>query len=205
MAAAIWAAVQDDIPLHGSSRLIQHRFGWKPQVECGRMTGVLLKHPESLFMLKNIPLFFKRFGLTYYREGTCIEYFVRHLLSAETISSALVLSYNARNKDLHVSRFYPELRTLPDSKYLSAACFYLLIQHSAAVFALDETCHISLETVPQVSDCFYRKLGDFKFVVCKHGIGNVVELISDIVLSAVDTRMIGVHVYKPGEIPFMKG
>lgn len=168
-------------------------------------TGAPSKHPASLFMLKNVPLFFKRFGLSYYLEGACIEYFISSLLSFETISSALVVSYNPLKKDLNISRFYPELYKLPDSKYLSAACFYLMIQHSAAVFALNGRCHISLETVPKVCDCFYKKLGDFNFAVCRHGIGNVVELISDIIPSEVDTRMIGVHVYKPGEIPFMKG
>jgi len=155
-------------------------------------------------MLKNIPLFFERFGLSYYIEDSCIEYFISNLFSSETISSALIISYNSQNKDLHVSRFYPELYMLPDSKYLSAACFYLLIQHCAGVFALDDKCHISLETVKEVSDSFYRRLGDFDFRVSKNGIGNVVELASGIIITAVDTSMIKVRICKPGEIPFMK-
>jgi hypothetical protein len=155
-------------------------------------------------MLKNIPLFFERFCLSYYRESLCIEYFISNLFSSEAISSALIISYNPQKKDLHVSRFYPELYLLPGTKYLSAVCFYLLVQHCAAVFALDKKCYISLETVQNVSNGFYRKLGDFNFIVSKHGIGNVVELISGINITAVDTSMIKVHIYKADEIPFMK-
>lgn len=160
--------------------------------------------PESNFMLENIPLFFERFSLTYFREDSCIEYFINRRRSVDIISSALIFSYNPQKKDLHVSRFHPELYVRSNSKYLSAACFYLLIHHCAAVFALDDTCHISLETVQKVSDSFYQKLGDFNFSVCKHGLGNVVELVSDIIRSSVDTRMIKTHIYPPDEIPFMK-
>ena len=155
-------------------------------------------------MLRNIPLFFERFGLSYYREGACMEYFLHSLFSTETISTALIISYNARNKDLHVSRFYPELYQLPNSKYLSAACFYLMIQHCAEVFTLDDSCHISLETVRQVSDQFYRKLGDFNFSVHRRLIGDVVELISGIVVTTVDTSRIHLRMCEPDEIPFMK-
>lgn len=155
-------------------------------------------------MLKNISLFFKRFSLSYYREGSCIEYFINKRYTTDTISSALILSYNSLRKDLHVSRFNPELYLLPNSKYLSATCFYLLIHHCVDVFTLDGSCHISLETVQNISDSFYMKLGDFNFIVSKHGVGNVVELDSRIIKSTVDTSMIREHIFQPGEIPFMK-
>ena len=168
------------------------------------MTGCIAKSLESTFMLKNIPLFFERFGLSYYTEGSCIEYFISNLFSSETISSALIISYSPLNKNLHVSRFYPELYLLPNAKYLSAACFYLLIQHCADIFAIDDKSHISLETVQKVSDSFYRKLGDFNFIVSKYGVGNVVELISGINIAAADTSRISVRICEPGEIPFLK-
>lgn len=155
-------------------------------------------------MLRNTPLFFERFSLSYYREGSCIEYFIDGGCKSETISSALILSYCSIKNDLHVSRFYPELYLLPNSKYLSATCFYLLIQHCAVVFTLDDKFHISLETVQKVSDSFYRKLGDFNFLESKHGPGNVVELVSTVNRSSVDTSMVKEHIYQPGEIPFMK-
>lgn len=155
-------------------------------------------------MLKNIPLFFERFGLSYFREGACIEFFINPSNSPDIISSALILSYDARKKDLHVSRFYPELYRLPDSKYMSATCFYLLVQHCINVFVLDDASHISLETIEETSDRFYRKLGDFNFTVIKHGLGSVVEMMSGIMKPHLDTSMITVHIYGSGEIPFLK-
>ena len=166
--------------------------------------GTTTRSPESIFMHRHIPLFLARFDLSYYREGACIEYFLRSLLTAETISTALIICYNPSNKDLHVSRFYPEINPLPNSKYLSAACFYLMIQHCAGLLHLDDTCHVSLETVRQVSDRFYRRLGDFDFHVHRRMIGDVVELTSGIIVTTVDTSMIHAHQCEPGEIPFMK-
>jgi hypothetical protein len=160
--------------------------------------------PVSKFMLDYIPSFWDRFRLSYYREGSCIEYYISDLHSSETISSALILSFSRQKKDLHISRFYPELYLLPNSKYLSAVCFYLIVQHCSFIFPMDEKCHISLETVKAIWDNFYRKLADFNFVVSKNTISNAVELISDMIATAVDTSMIGLHMLKSGEIPFMK-
>lgn len=168
------------------------------------MTATAATCPESIFMHRNIALFLERFDLSYYREDGCIEYFLRSPLSSETISTALIICYNPSSKDLHVSRFYPEIYQLPDSKYLSAACFYLMVQHCAGLLHLDETCHISLETVGRVSDRFYRRLGDFDFHVHRRMIGDVVELTSGIIVTTVDTSMIHTHQCEAGEIPFMK-
>lgn len=168
------------------------------------MNVAITARPVSNFMLTNIPLFFERFSLSYFKECSCIEYFIHTRHSSDTISSALILSYNLQKNDLHVSRFHPELYLLSNSKYLSAVCFYLLIHHCAAVFKLDNTCHISLETVQKISDGFYKKLGDFNFIASRNSLGDVVELISGIINSSVDTSMIKTHIYKPDEIPFMK-
>jgi hypothetical protein len=168
------------------------------------VTAPQASQPESVFMHENIPLFLNRFSLSYYKENACIEYFINKLHSDEEVSSALIFAYNPIAKDLHVSRFHPELYLRSNSKYLSAVCFYLLIHHCADAFALDSTCHISLETVPDISDRFYRKLGDFNFNVHKSGLGNVVELVSTLIRSSVDTTMITEHYYHLGEIPFMK-
>jgi|GEM_PF-671648 len=159
---------------------------------------------ESDFMFKYIPVFLQRFGMEYYKEDFCIEFFVNERLSGSTISSSIVLSYNPSRDDLHVSRFHPELYMEPDSKYMSAVCFYLIIQHSSDLFSVHNACHISLETVPLVCDGFYKKLRDFNFHVNKYGLGNVVELESNICKYATDTSMIIEHIYGPGEIPFMK-
>lgn len=87
---------------------------------------------------------------------------------------------------------------------MSAVCFYLLIHHCAETYTLDDSFHISLETVPEVNEMFYCKLNDFNFHVKQNCLGNVVELNSDIVRMPVDTSMISEHVFQDGEIPFMK-
>jgi hypothetical protein len=155
-------------------------------------------------MLTNGPLFLRRFTLSYFKEGHCIEYFINRRSTRESISSSLVFAYNPITKDLHVSKFHPELYLQPNSKYMSAVCFYLLIHHCADSYSLDDACHISLETVPTISDGFYRKLKDFNFHVHKFGLGNVVELFSDIMRLPVDTGMINEHIFPEGEIPFLK-
>ncbi len=159
---------------------------------------------ESTFMRTNVSLFLQRFSVTYYKEDSCIEYFINSRASTDTISSSLVFSYNAIAKVLHISRFHPELHKETDSKYMSAACFYLLVHHSADAYSMDDTCHISLETVPNVSDGFYMRIKDFNFHIHKYGKDNVVELISDIIRLPVDTSMIRAHVFGEDEIPFLK-
>jgi hypothetical protein len=159
---------------------------------------------ESQFIPTYLPVFLQRFGMEYYREELCIEFFVNERLTGCPISSSIVLSYNASQNDLHVSRFHPELYLEPNSKYMSAVCFYLVIQHSAASFAVSHACHISLETVPLIFDGFYKKLKDFDFHIDRYGLGSVVELVSDINRHSMDTGIITKHTYNPGEIPFMK-
>ena len=159
---------------------------------------------ESDFMFKYIPIFWKRFGIKYYREDFCIEFFVNERTTGSTISSSIVLSYNPSKEDLHVSRFHPELYLEPNSKYMSAVCFYLIIQHSSGLFSVPNACHISLETLPFIYDVFYKKLKEFNFHINRYRLGNVVELVSNISKYSMDTKMIIENIYSPGEIPFMK-
>jgi len=162
------------------------------------------KTPESIFMQKYIPILLQRYIIDYYREGACSEYFVCERCSGSTISSSIILSYNSFKGDLHVSRFHPGLYLEINSKYMSAVCFYLTIQHCIKSYSLNSACHISLETLASISDDFYKKLKDFNFHVNKFGLGNVVELESDIVAYPVDTSMIEDHVFRSDETPFVK-
>ncbi len=159
---------------------------------------------ESTFMLSNVPLFLKRFTLSYFKEGTCIEYFINDRSTEEMISYALIFSCNPVTGDLHVSRFYPEIYLQSDARYLSAVCFYLLIHHCADAYALDESSHITLETVPAISGSFYRKLKDFNFREANAGLGNVVHLTSDMIRLPVDTSMIKQQLCAEEDIPFLK-
>ena len=158
---------------------------------------------ESPFIRRNLDLLLRRFALTYNREDFCLEYFILRQNSREIISHSLVFSYNPAIRDLHVSRFHPCLYVETDSKYLSAACFYLLIHHCANMFFLDDSCRISLETVPQIYETFYHRLKDFSFAIGNRGLGNVVGLVSAITRSGVDTSMIEKHVFPNGETAFL--
>ncbi len=160
--------------------------------------------PESQFMRTNVPLLLRRFSLFYFRERSCIEYFVNERVSEETISTSIVFSYNREKADLHVSRFHPEIYRQPNAKYMSAACFYLLIHHFADSLSLGDSSHISLETVPIIGDRFYKKLRDFDFHVARFELGNVVELFSDIMRRSVDTTMVREYVFQDGETPFLR-
>jgi hypothetical protein len=157
----------------------------------------------SNFLLNNGSLFLQRFSLSYFREAWCIEYFIKRRFTVKTISSSLVFAYNPSKGDLHVSKFYPELYLQPNSKYMSAVCFCFLIHHCAETFILDGSCHVSLDTIPAISDRFYKKLKDFNFHVNKKGLGNVVELISDISRFPIDTGVFERHIFCAGEMPFM--
>lgn len=159
---------------------------------------------DSTFIFDKVRQLLGRYALSYHKEGPCIEYFINRRFSTETISSDLIFSFSPSTKDLHVSRFYPELCHECNSKYLSAACFYLLIRHCANVYRLDELCHISLETIPSISERFYGKLKDFNFHVNKRCLGNVVELTSNLDRRSFDTSMIEKHAFREGEIPFLK-
>ena len=163
-----------------------------------------MARPESWFMRTNVPLLLQRYSLFFCRECSCIEYFVSERASHETISSSIVFSYSPSKADLHVSRFYPELYLQPTCKYMSATCFYLLIHHFADFFSLDDSDHISLETVPVIRDGFYKKLRDFDFHTHKACLGNVVELFSDVIRRPVDTSMVMEYVFRSDEIPFLK-
>ena len=158
---------------------------------------------ESEFIRTNVPLFIQRYALSYHREDFCIEYFINSLNSNEIISNSLIFAYSPIAKDLHVSRFHPELYLQANSKYLSAACIYLIIHHFAAAFSLDNTCLISLETVPMIYQSFYRRLKDFDFHIAKYGLYHVVELISGITRLSVDTNMIKARILGENETPFL--
>lgn len=154
-------------------------------------------------MTTHVPPFLDRFGLTFFREDSCIEYFLTEIGSMTLISYSLVLSYSRTANRLHVSRFHPELFLQPASRYMSAVCFYLMIHHCAAEYNLDDASCISLETRPDIHARFYRRLKDFNFHIDKKGLGDVVELVSEFRLLPVDTTMIKASVFSADESPFL--
>lgn len=117
------------------------------------------------FMAIQIPLFLHRFALSYTRDSSCIEYFLYSREKKEHISRELILSYEACSQSINVSKFYPEIFRETVPKYMSAACFFLMIYHAAGLFNLDRDSSISLETRLPVFESFYSRLKDFDFSI----------------------------------------
>lgn len=118
---------------------------------------------ESEFLSTHIPLFHKRFSLSYSRDFSCVEYFLFSREKKADISQNLILSHDAGGGRIYVSRFYPELYKEADAKYLSAACFYMLIRHAFNLFQLRNHCPVWLETNDTVFHDFYERLREFDF------------------------------------------
>ena len=122
------------------------------------------------FMEIHTPDFFRRFSLSYTKDGTCIEYFLYSKEKKHDISTALIVSHDVYAKAINVSKFYPEIYREALPKYMSAVCFFIMMHHAAAMFDIHCDCSIYLETRRQVFDSFYERLKDFDFVIHHHRI-----------------------------------
>ena len=156
---------------------------------------------ESPFMKHNIPRLLDRYDLSYYKEDDCVEYFITEKGTAEQMSYAIVFSLNRHSKEIHVSRFCPELYKQIESKFLSAACFYLLIHHFAGIYHLDKGYSISLETRPATFERFFSRLKDFN-LRNKVQLGETVAVLGDYSTSDVDTSMIEKKIIEDGDLAF---
>ena len=145
---------------------------------------------ESLFMKKYVPRLLKRYSLSFYREDNCIEYFLTDKSSEEQVSLALVLSLDTNSKEIHVSRFYPELYKQPKCKFLSAACFYLLIHHFADCYHLTSDYSISLDTRPATYENFFSRLKDFHFQLKRLNLVQTAQISSDYEPLQIDLSMV---------------
>ncbi|MDD9303365.1 MAG: hypothetical protein HUK40_13910 [Desulfobacter sp.] len=128
------------------------------------------------FLSTQIPLFEKRFSLAYQRDDSCIEYVLDAKETSRQVSLNLILSWDTRTRGVYVSKFYPQLYLEAGSKYLSAACFYLMVSHGVHEFGLEDGCAVWLETDSGVFNDFYVKLKEFEFSVSRARVGNKVCL-----------------------------
>ncbi|WP_207679691.1 hypothetical protein [Desulfonema magnum] len=154
-------------------------------------------------MKKNVPLLLRRYALSYHKEGDCIEYFITDKITHENISRALVLSLNRYSNQINVAKFYPELAKQTESKYLSAACFYLLIHHFAKCCHVSEKYRIFLQTRPPVYKDFYSLLNDFDLQIKRAVLCETVEVWGDYPPVPVDTSMIEEKVLEDDEPAFL--
>jgi len=117
--------------------------------------------PESIFAKEKILLLLNRYALSYYKEDNCVEYFITDKDTGEQISYAVTFSLNTYSNRIHVGKFWPELYKQIDSKYLSAACFYLLIHHFAHIYHLPYEYRLCLETRPATNKFFFFETQGF--------------------------------------------
>lgn len=95
-----------------------------------------------------------------------MEYVLHKHTSKKQISKSLIISHEIFPNSLYVSKFYPEIYTQINCKYLSATCFYMIVHHAATTFDLPDHCNVNLETDRTVYNDFYARLDDFCFKIC---------------------------------------
>jgi len=157
---------------------------------------------ESQFMKTNVPRLLDRFDISYFKEENCIEYFILDKGTEVQISFMIVLSLDTNSKEIHVSRFYPELYKQDNARYLSAACFYLVIHHFAHAYHLDENYCISLDTLPATFENFFSRLKDFDFHLEGIKLCKTAELLSKFSPVDLNTSMVKKKIIESQDVPF---
>jgi hypothetical protein len=160
--------------------------------------------PTSGFIRRVQPLLLERYEMKFFPEGDCIAYFLLEKASGEEISRDLVLSLNRFARRIEIVRFYPELNRQPNTKYFSAALFYLLVHHFARHHDARNRHQVFVRTQPEVFDRFYSQLQDFCFRPHTR-LANTIDLISAYTESDVDTSMILEHSPARDVSPFFIG
>jgi len=157
---------------------------------------------ESIFAKDKILLLLNRYALSYYKEDNCVEYFVADKNTGEQISYAVTFSLNPYSKRIHVGKFCPNLYKQIDSKYLSAACFYLLIHHFAHIYHLPDEYRLCLETRPVTNKKFFSRLKDFGLRVKGSQMCQTVKVCGTYPELDINTSMIKKKIIEDKNAPF---
>jgi hypothetical protein len=145
---------------------------------------------DSNFIARNTHLLIDRFALSYRHEFSCVDYYISDIQTGLCISKDILFTRDRLEKRLVVSRFYPELHKQPDSKYLSATSFYLMIHHFLKINQIPSRYAIYLSARPGVFRAFYEKLKDFSFHVQGSQTTEYLDVFSALEDVQVDTSMI---------------
>ena len=144
----------------------------------------------SAFISENTPQLFDRFSLSYQQEFSCVDYFIHDIDSGCRISKEILFTLDRFESRIVVSRFYPELSRLTNSKFLSATSFYLMIHHFINILHVPSSFDIYLNAKPAVFKNFYEKLKDFSFTVQGSKKEKYWNILSSVAGTKVDTSMI---------------
>lgn len=120
------------------------------------------------FLEKVIPELMDRFVIDYSMDTTCMEYYLHTRDRKMLISKSMIISHSLCSNSVYVSKFYPEIYRELNCKYLSAACFYMIIHHAADHFHLNDGCLVNLESETAVFERFYSRLREFDFRIKYH-------------------------------------
>ena len=154
------------------------------------MENPLTINQVSAFISENTPYLFDRFSLTYRHEFSCVDYFIDDIDSGCRISKEILFTLDRFENRIVVSRFYPELSRLTNSKFLSATSFYLMIHHFINILHVPSNFEIYLNARPAVFKNFYEKLKDFSFTVQGSKKDKYWNILSSVAGTNVDTSMI---------------
>ncbi len=163
-----------------------------------------LPEPASAFMQQVLPLLLERYCLSCMADGDCMEYWLTDRTHCVEISQNLMLSRNRFARRIEIIRFYPELHKQPNTKYFSAACFYLLVHHFAGFHGIAGDHKVFVRTQPEIFARFYQSLGDFDFRP-QSQLANTIDILADFRPSGVDTSMVVEKAFVPPELPAYPG
>lgn len=144
----------------------------------------------SPFMLAHLPDFFDHFGINFCIDGPQLEYFVYQKKTGLDISCSLTVNFDYKVSQINVMTFYPGLYLHSGTRYLSAVCFFMIMQHFSNFYNIKYNCRICLNTRKSVFDVFYASLKDFNFHIQLHGKEDFIAIESSFLSLNIDTKMI---------------
>ena len=153
------------------------------------MDALLPISPVSAFMSSHLPDFFDHFGINFSIDGPQLEYFVYQKKTGLDISCSLTVCFDAVEGQIVVMSFYPGLDRHSGTRYLSAVCFFMVMQHFAFFRKTGVDCRICLKTHQPIFDRFYATLKDFNFQVLLHGKDDLISIGSQFMPLNIDTSM----------------
>ena len=144
----------------------------------------------SVFMSSHLPDFFNHFGINFSIDGPQLEYFVYKKPTGIDIYCSLTFNFDEPARQINVMTFYPGLWLHPSTRYFSAVCFFMVLNHFANFHHINSDCRIVLNTKKEVFNNFYSLLNDFDFHVLLIGNDNHVEIESCFFPLGYDTSML---------------
>ena len=144
----------------------------------------------SAFMVSHLPDFFDRFGINFTIDGPQFEYYVYEKKTGQDISCSLTVNFGEATGQINVMTFYPGLCQQQATHYLSAVCFFMVLQHYANFHHMGPDSQILINTRKGVFDAFYKQLQDFDFHILASGDEDRVDIQSSFLPLVMDTSMI---------------